>query len=185
MVNVCYNYERQEIIMEKKYQLFIYGYCQKGQRDHNHLKECKYKNMDIIKGWNMILLNDFPIAVKNKNIYNMGSMIIVEHYEVTESVIHNLDKYFNVPEYYNRDIVKTVTGKRGILYFAEENKSKLKGTGTFIPNGDWLSFQKYENKKELTKKRRSVQKKLEEETKNKNLKKKLEEKRNEKRTGKR
>lgn len=167
--------------MEKKYQLFIYGYCQRGQKDNYLLKNSRYIGMESLKGWNMMLLDEFPIAVKNKNIYNMNASIVVERYEVTEQLIHDLDLYYDVPKYYNRMIVTSNSGKRGILYFAEEKKSLLKGVGTPIPNGNWLSYSKIEEKLKKRKHRKLLEQQTElEQQKKKLTKKKLEEKHNEK-----
>jgi hypothetical protein len=106
----------------------------------------------------------------------MNASIVVERYEVTEQLIHDLDSYYNVPKYYNRMIVTSNSGKRGILYFAEENKSKLKGVGTPIPNGNWLSYMKIEEKL----KKRKHRKLIEQQTELEQQKKKLEETLNEK-----
>lgn len=128
----------------------------------------------------MMLLDEFPIAIRNKNIYNANSFIIVERYEVPESMISILDKYYDVPKYYNRIMVTSKSGKRGILYVAEEGKSKLKGNGSPIPNGNWLFYKKIEEKLEKRKKRKILENQIEAEKNKNKLKKKVEEPKNEK-----
>lgn len=138
-----------------KYILFIYGDCLRNMKNSHILKDSKYLGDSFIKGFGIIDIQNLPLAIVAK-YPNNNAMINVEKYEVSENLItRTLDTYFNAPKYYTRKVVRDVSGSTGILYFGEEKTSKIKGKGTYVPNGDWRTYMlKKSSKEELKEKRR-------------------------------
>jgi len=142
------------MMKNNKYILFIYGDCLRNMTNSHLLKDSKYLGNSFIKGFGIIDIQDLPLAIVAKYPYN-NSKINVEKYEVSEKLITRiLDPYFNVPKYYNRRLVRDVSGSTGILYFGEEKTSKIKGRGTYVPNGDWRTYVLKKTLKENLKEKR-------------------------------
>lgn len=153
------------VVKNKKiiYNIFIYGNCQQHMIDSEILSGAKFISRDIVKGWKMIDLSGYPIAYKNNNIYYRNSYIMVEMYEIDEVLLRKLDKYYLAPKFYDRTMVKSKSGKIGILYFADTKKSRFKGRCEPVFNGNWVEYSKNKKKIEDKKEKKKKERKLEDE----------------------
>lgn len=142
---------------KEKYYLFAYGKIQKGQPFHSILLKSKFIGYDSIKGFMLLDMKDIPVAIASK--LSQRSKIYVEVYEVSRNEIKVLDNLYDAPNKFNRAIVKSVKGMFGVLYFAENRKSSLKGFGKIIKT-DWNKYVEDCNKKEEKKKKRKIEEEL-------------------------
>jgi len=138
---------------KNKFYIFIYGNCQRGLPDHMLLKNAKFVKMDRVKGWIMIDMGGIPIVTKPRTSI-IRSAILVEVYEIDRSDIINFDHYYHCPKNTDRELIKSMSGTEGILYFSVEGKSLIKGRGMFVNRGDWNTYTRKNKIKEDRRKKR-------------------------------
>lgn len=138
---------------QRKFKIFVYGNCQRGLSEHRMLKNAKYEGLDYINGWLMLDMGGMAMVIKPRSKM-IKPNIVVEVYTIMESEIFKFDSYYKCPKNMTRELVKSGRGVLGILYFAEEHKSAIKGRGYGVPNGDWQTYQKKKEKKEKRRKER-------------------------------
>jgi len=142
----------------KKHTIFIYGNCLRGMDNNVMLGETsKYLGNDIIIGWGLIDIQNYPLAIEAR-FPRHKTHIRVETYEIDSKVLKKLEKYFNFPKMYDKKIVVSKKNIKGLIFYGNDRKSTLQGTGIPVPDGDWRTYSKVKNNrlelKEKRKKRR-------------------------------
>jgi len=145
-----------------KYLLLVYGDCLRGMKNNHALKDARYIGDTIIKSWQLLDVGGMPVVIDAKYPHSR-SYVNVEMYEVDEMVISSLDKYFNVPKTYIRELVLTKKGTKGILYYVDMKKTNITGNGKIVNNGDWRSYINFLDNKEKLHEKRKKQRDLEDE----------------------
>ena len=141
--------------MNNKYIIFIYDNCLNGMKDHYILNGAKFHKHDVILKYNLMLLQDVPMATPNKSVWNMSSKIYVESYYIDEKIRKKLDEYYKVPEYFQRNNVKSKSGDIGVLYYVDEKKTTFRGKGQIIGK-KWSEFFKSKEKYDIKKEKRKA-----------------------------
>jgi gamma-glutamylcyclotransferase (GGCT)/AIG2-like uncharacterized protein YtfP len=109
--------------------LFVYGTLKKGQNNHHFLKHSNFETSDVIEKTDMYDLGGFPGVVKGKN------KVHVESYIVNEKTLQEIDRLEGHPYFYNRQIIRSSSGKKGWIYIFLRDKYLKKEN--LLTNGIW------------------------------------------------
>jgi gamma-glutamylcyclotransferase (GGCT)/AIG2-like uncharacterized protein YtfP len=91
---------------------------------------------DKITGFIMVDLGSYPALIT----FNTNNIIFGEVYEINTSDLDKLDKLEGYPRFYNRKVVKTLSGKECIVYFLDNHNKNISGRGKIVPSGDWVKY---------------------------------------------
>lgn len=118
--------------------VFVYGTLRKGELYSPLLYNACYKGTDIIPGFIMRDLGEYPMIFERND---SCLQIITEVYNIDQATLQQLD---NLEDYnenddnslYQRKKVSSLSGIEGFIYFrTDEYKYK---SCNIIPDGDWV-----------------------------------------------
>jgi gamma-glutamylcyclotransferase (GGCT)/AIG2-like uncharacterized protein YtfP len=118
--------------------VFVYGTLRKGELYSPLLYNACYKGTDIIPGFIMRDLGEYPMIFERND---SGMQIIIEVYKIDPATLQQLD---NLEDYnenddnslYLRKKVTALSGIEGFIYYGiDEYKYK---SCNIIPDGDWV-----------------------------------------------
>lgn len=118
--------------------VFVYGTLRKGELYSPLLYNACYKGTDIIPGFIMRDLGEYPMIFERND---SCLQIITEVYNIDQATLQQLD---NLEDYnenddnslYQRKKVSSLSGIEGFIYFGtDEYKYK---SCNIIPDGDWV-----------------------------------------------
>lgn len=112
----------------------VYGSLRKGLHNHRVISEAEYISKGVVKGFGMYCLGLYPAILRT----GKKTDVVVEVYDVTSSIMDNLDSLEGFPRYYNRKLVPvSVDGEQLVawIYYMEGELD-----ADFVECGDWAKY---------------------------------------------
>ena len=123
----------------KVFPVFVYGTLRKGYRLNAILEDSYFiGTFKTEEKFSMFTMGAFPAVIPNKD----GVQIAGEVYEVTASVLKELDDVEGVPYHYERIVVNVIGYGRAYMYSYRESDTERVQNQKKIHNGDWSTFAK-------------------------------------------
>lgn len=120
---------------EIKHLVLVYGSLRVGFGNHSfHLSTSKFIEETTVDGFEMYSLGAFPYIKTDVN----GKGVVVELFEVDDIVFASLDRLEGYPQFYNRKLVTTASGKEGWIYFIDNDQRP----GPKVKSNDWKKYNK-------------------------------------------
>jgi len=118
--------------------IFVYGTLRKGGIYSSLLMNSVYIDHDIVKGFIMRNLGEYPMIFERED---SGTEIIIEIYKIDHFTLQQLDNLEGYSEsnrnsLYLRKTVSAISGRKGYIYYGSDEKKYL--SYDIIPGGDWM-----------------------------------------------
>jgi gamma-glutamylcyclotransferase (GGCT)/AIG2-like uncharacterized protein YtfP len=110
----------------------VYGTLRKGLQNHGLLKrdEVNFLGLDTVSGYDLYA-GEYPYLTQGSGV------VIVELYEINESVLRELDTLEGHPDLYYRTSIVTSNEVKADIYLYPKNMIL---SGTRIVSGDWIEW---------------------------------------------
>ncbi len=121
------------------FNVHVYGTLRKGFGNHGYLRNSRFVGVDRIRGFRMIDLGNFPMAIPTEN---PNCSLVIETYEINDKTLEILNELEGFVEgrennLYERAEALSDSGIRGFIYYGtEKDRENCPG----IVEGDWKLY---------------------------------------------